>query len=171
MLAFVLVGAGFWIAYLHSELAAQDTRLAYAEKAWRSEVATARAELKRRETKLSLVTSPAVTVFQLRCPGSSGPGAMAHANVYVSADQKRWDLDVQGLASQPPGREYQLWFLIGDEARSGGCFTMQDGQVALLNPASFPAGTTGIAISLEPKGGSMRPTSPPLLVSAPPVRL
>jgi hypothetical protein len=55
--------------------------------------------------------------------------------------------------------------------RSGGCFSMRDGEVAFLNPASFPAGTTGIAISLEPKGGSVRPTSPPILISGEPVRL
>jgi anti-sigma-K factor RskA len=110
-------------------------------------------------------------VFHLRCPSGSGPGATANANVYVSADRKQWELEIQGLASQPPEREYQIWFMVGGETRNGGCFTMQDGEVALLNPASFPPGPTGIAISLEPKGGSMRPTSPPILVSTEPVRL
>lgn len=170
-LVVALVGAGFWIAYLQSELAAQAVRLARAEKEWKSEAQLARTENRELERRLSLVTSPAVTVFHLKCPGGSGPGATANASVYVSADRKNWGLEVQGLASQPAGREYQLWFQVGDEMRSGGCFTMQDGEVALLNPASFPPGTTGIAISLEPKGGSMRPTSPPILVSREPVRL
>lgn len=170
-LVLALVGAGFWIAYLQSELSAQGVRLAWAERESTSELQLVRAEKSELERRLSLVTSPAVTVFHLKCPGGSGPGATANASVYVSADRKKWGLEVQGLASQPAGREYQLWFQVGDEMRSGGCFTMQDGEVALLNPASFPPGTTGIAISLEPKGGSMRPTSPPILVSNEPVRL
>ncbi len=171
VLALALAGAGFWIAYLQSELAAQGTRLAWAEREWKSQAASARDAARALERRFNLVTSPAVTVFHLRCPSGSGPGATANANVYVSADRKLWELEIQGLAAQPPEREYQLWFLVGSEARSGGCFTMQDGEVALLNPASFPPGTTGIAISLEPKGGSMRPTNPPILVSSEPVRL
>ena len=166
-----LGGAGLWIAYLRSELAAQGARLAWAEREWKSAAETAKLEKSELERKLSLVTSPAVTVFHLRCPSGTGPGARANANVYVSADRKRWELQVQGLSSEPPGRDYQLWFVIGDEMRSGGCFSMQDGEVAFLNPASFPPGTTGIAISLEPKGGSTRPTSPPILISGEPVRL
>lgn len=166
-----LIGAGFWIAYLQSELAAQSARLAWAEREWKSEVTAARDELRSIEQRLSLVTSPAVTVFHLRCPSGGGPGATANANVYVSSDRKKWDLQVQGLAAQPEGREYQLWFLVGDETRNGGCFSVQDGEVVLLNPASFPPGTTGIAISVEPKGGSARPTTAPILVSDEPVRL
>jgi hypothetical protein len=166
-----LGGAGLWIAYLQSELAAQGSRLAWVEREWKGAAETAKSEQKELERRLALVTSPAVTVFHLRCPSGAGPGARANANVYVSADRKRWELEVQGLSSEPPGRDYQLWFVIGDEMRSGGCFSMADGEVAFLNPSVFPPGTTGILISLEPKGGSIRPTSPPILVSGEPVRL
>lgn len=171
LFALALVGAGVWIGYLQSELAAQGARLAWAEREGKGRADAAERELRQLEQKLELVTSPAVTVFHLRCPGGSGPGATANANVYVSADRKRWDLDVKGLTPQPPGRDYQLWFLVGDETRSGGCFTVEDGEIVLLNPASFPPGTTGVAISVEPKGGSQRPTTPPILVSEEPVRL
>jgi hypothetical protein len=164
-LALALVGAGFWIAWLQSELAAQSTRLAWAEREWKGRADEAMGELRRLESRLSLVTSPAATVFRLTCPGTNGPGTKANASVYVAADRRNWDLDIQGLEDEPPGHEYQLWFLVGDEAKSGGCFSIEDGEVVLLNPASFPEGTTGIAISLEPKGGSARPTAPPILVS------
>lgn len=164
-LALALVGAGFWIAWLQSELAAQSSRLAWAEREWKGRAEQATNELRQLENRLSLVTSPAATVFRLKCPGTNGPGTKANASVYVSADRRNWDLDIQGLEVEPPDRHYQLWFLVGDEAKSGGCFSIEDGEVVLLNPASFPEGTTGIAISLEPKGGSARPTAPPILVS------
>lgn len=164
-LALALLGAGFWIAWLQSELAAQSSRLAWAEREWKGRAEQASQELRQLENRLSLVTSPAATVFRLKCPGTNGPGTKANASVYVAADRRNWDLDIQGLEDEPPGHEYQLWFLVGDEAKSGGCFSIEDGEVVLLNPASFPEGTTGIAISLEPKGGSARPTAPPILVS------
>ncbi|MFB9994119.1 anti-sigma factor domain-containing protein [Deinococcus oregonensis] len=56
------------------------------------------------------------------------------------------------------GRVYQLWQIVGGQPASLGVF---DGQGILIN--GLKAGAT-IAVSVEPTGGSLQPTTTPILV-------
>ena len=170
-LALAALGLGFGAAYLHSELKASEVRLAWMERQWKGEATAARGELAELRRRFDRVTSAAVTVFSMRCPIQYGPAAGARAMLYVAPDRRSWELAVHGLAPEPPGRDYQLWFMVGDQPRSAGCFKMRDGQPVLAMTREAPPGVTGAAVTVEPAGGSPRPTTPSILVAAQPVRL
>lgn len=166
-----VVGLGTWVAYLSSELAASRARLAWAEREWRSEAEEHRTALARLEKSWKQVTAAAVTIFSLRCPTGHGPAANARVYVYVPPDRSQWELAAHGLAPEPPGREYQVWFLVGDRPQSAGCFHIEDGRAVIAMPERPPEGVTGVAVTIEPKGGSPRPTSDMILVAQQPIRL
>jgi hypothetical protein len=63
-----------------------------------------------------------------------------------------------GLRPAPPGKVYEIWFTRGDFATPAGFLR---GRTALL-PRPVPPGA-GVAVTLEPVGGSHRPTGPLLL--------
>lgn len=165
------VGLGLWNAYLQSELRASRVRLAWAEREWKQDAERQREALGQLERTFEHVTAAAVTIFPLRCPTGRGPAANARVYVYVPPDRSQWELAAHGLAPEPPGREYQLWFLIGDRPQSAGCFHMEGGRAVVAMPETAPPGVTGVAITLEPKGGSPRPTGDMILVAHQPIRL
>ncbi len=171
VLALALVGVGFWGTFLLSELAAERARLAWTEKEWKGTADATRAELRALEERFALVTSPAATVFPLRCPTGHGPAATARGTLYLAPDQKSWELEIFGLAPEPAGRDYQVWFMVGELPRSAGCFNVRDGKAIFPKQGAAPPGTTSVAVTLEPKGGSIRPTSQVLLTAPSPVRL
>lgn len=171
LFALAVAGLGLWTAYLQSELRASQSRLAWAEREWKGQAEAARAALSQVERRYELVTASALTVFPLRCPTGHGPAANARAYLYVTADQRRWDFAIHGLAPEPSGRDYQVWFLVGDQPKSAGCFRIEDGRPVFSMLGEMPLGLTGVAVSVEPKGGSSRPTGPVILVAQTAVRL
>jgi anti-sigma-K factor RskA len=67
-----------------------------------------------------------------------------------------------GLHRAPENHTYQLWLLDGDEPVSAGIFDVSNG-VALLRSEHSPAGFSGAAVTIEPRGGSPAPTTEPIL--------
>jgi len=69
------------------------------------------------------------------------------------------------LASLPPGRVYELWYVPtpGADPRPAGTFLPRAGSVV----ANAHVGTTfvALAVSVEPKGGSPHPTTTPILLT------
>ncbi|WP_228978199.1 anti-sigma factor [Streptomyces sp. DH12] len=86
-------------------------------------------------------------------------GGGARATVVVSRAEDRAVFLASGLPELPEGRAYQLWFADGDRMRPAGLVrddaTVMDGRVA---------GATGMGVTVEPSGGSPRPTTEPLAV-------
>ncbi|MET7286499.1 anti-sigma factor [Streptomyces sp. NPDC005573] len=88
-------------------------------------------------------------------------GDGASGSVVVSRSRDRAVFVVSGMARPPHGRVYQLWFDDGGTMRSAGL--MRSGstdQTVLLRGAVDRA--SGMGITVEPTGGSPRPTSAPL---------
>ena len=66
----------------------------------------------------------------------------------------------------PPDKSYQLWLVAGDgNPLSAGLLTPAEGEGTKMF-ASFPKGTTAkaFAVTIEPAGGSEKPTGPKILV-------
>lgn len=176
LFALAAVGLGFAAFWLASELSSAQVRLARLEsevgrleaaaKAERETLAAAVAELERQR---DFVTARAALVFDLRPPGTS-PQPTARGRLWVAADHQHWQLEVAGLAPTPAGREYQVWFLVDGLPYSGGSFAVTAGRGALVD-AQMPAGTSGVALTLERAGGVPAPTTPRLLVGDSPVDL
>ena len=80
--------------------------------------------------------------------------------IWVNPVGKAPYLAAPSLPALQPGRTYQLWFLQGSKPLPS--VTFQSGSVLTL-PA-LPAGTTELAVTVEPQGGSSAPTTAPILV-------
>ena len=66
------------------------------------------------------------------------------------------------LSAPPEGRTYQAWQIVNGQPVSLGVLTTHSGYVA------FPTGlapATAVALTLEPVGGSVQPTSEPILMT------
>ncbi|MDI3417789.1 anti-sigma factor [Streptomyces luteolus] len=89
-------------------------------------------------------------------------GDGATGTVVVSRAQDRAAFLAAGLPDLPEGKVYQLWFDDGGEMRSAGLVrTGTDDRSATLMDG--PVGkASGMGITVEPAGGSPRPTTSPL---------
>lgn len=95
---------------------------------------------------------------------SSAQGvAGATGRVVASASRDEALIVVNQLAPAPADRTYQLWLIAGDRATSAGLFdTGPDGR-AVRPLTTELTHVDAVGISLEPAGGSPRPTTDPVL--------
>lgn len=71
---------------------------------------------------------------------------------------------VAGLPEAPGSHIYQLWYMRDGEPVSVGTFETRDSVVVMKLAESFD-GYDDAAVTIEPSGGSRRPTSDPILAS------
>jgi anti-sigma factor RsiW len=70
----------------------------------------------------------------------------------------------RGLPSLAAGRAYQLWVLEGEGPTSAGVIEVSDAVVSVR--IRLPRDQGGIAMTIEPAGGSRQPTTEPIVVLA-----
>ncbi|MFB6581221.1 anti-sigma factor domain-containing protein [Streptomyces sp. NPDC056402] len=90
--------------------------------------------------------------------GKAANGALM--TVVSSGHRNKAVLAATGLPAPAPGKTYQLWLDIGGSMRPAG-FITGDGTVPLHGS---PAAATAVGLTVEPAGGSSRPTTDPLLL-------
>ncbi|OCI30353.1 anti-sigma factor [Oerskovia enterophila] len=101
----------------------------------------------------SMLADPAAEIVRGEMVGGGDASAL------VSGDRVLFS--VSDLPQAGAAEDYQLWLVEGDRMVSAGVFDARDGSAALLVEA---AGSAGVAVTLEPAGGSPQPTSDPLVV-------
>jgi anti-sigma-K factor RskA len=122
------------------------------------ELARGQAKLEEQEQEIGVLATPGSAVIALagqkEHPDSKGI-------VYWNKRDNRWVVAAD-LAPAPAGKQYQLWFITGAGPQSAGTFnTDADGHG--FSVVALPPNATGIAaaaITLEPQGGSEKPTMP-----------
>ncbi len=121
-------------------------------------------------SNMSLVTAPGVEVAAMR-PAADGMPVPPEAGgtLFIAADHQHWYLNVRGLQPQQQ-RRYHLWFIADSGTQSGGYFDAQPGTPMQLTSEHMPHDTREIVITLE-EPGSERPTGPPVLRAAAPVKI
>jgi anti-sigma-K factor RskA len=89
------------------------------------------------------------------------PAPDAVADIYWDTTANRWIVNAN-LPPPPPGKVYQLWFVTPDSQVSAGLIKPdQSGHGIALVPLPASIGqVAGAAITLEPEGGSAKPTLP-----------
>jgi anti-sigma-K factor RskA len=114
----------------------------------------------------ALAACAAVAVALHPWASAGGPGGMrrytaqgARASLLVGSDGEAV-LTVRRLPPAPPGKVYEVWVISSGVTLPAGL--MRGAVVALTRPV--PRGAA-VAVSVEPTGGSRRPTGP-LLVRA-----
>jgi anti-sigma-K factor RskA len=90
--------------------------------------------------------------------GTARTSAGGSVTVVASAGLREAIVSTTGMAAPPAGRVYQVWVMTGSGARSAGL--LPGG--TLLASAVTPGDRIGI--SVEPAGGSRRPTTTPVAV-------
>ncbi|MEU9348465.1 anti-sigma factor [Streptomyces sp. NPDC048278] len=89
----------------------------------------------------------------------------ATGTVVVSRGQDRAVFAVSGMARPPGGKVYQLWFDDDGTMRSAGLMDPGRSDQAVLLRGAVD-GASGVGVTVEPAGGSERPTSAPLALLA-----
>ncbi|MEU0114667.1 anti-sigma factor [Streptomyces bobili] len=87
----------------------------------------------------------------------------ATGTVVVSDIRDRAVFVASGMGRPPSGKVYQLWFDDGSTMRSAGLMDPGRTDQAVVMAGAVD-GASGMGITLEPEGGSPRPTSAPLAV-------
>jgi anti-sigma-K factor RskA len=137
---------------LHSQLATLST-----------ENIEARKRLELNAAAMKLISSPGSKMMEL------GPTPMAPSATAKIAFDKTGHamLMAQGLPAAPADKEYQLWFIVGNDKMAGKTFTTDgSGNGVLIDQVPAAAMNSAVfAITVEPKGGSTLPTGQIYLVS------
>jgi anti-sigma-K factor RskA len=148
------------------ELEASNAALAARLDIQAGELAAVRSALESQAGVLQIVASPRTLVASLAAqPGVKGSGRMV-----VDVTSGEAALLVAGLEPAPAGKTYELWAVRGTRPpEPAGLFAMSSGEwTAVRMPGLAAAGEiTTFAVSLEPAGGSARPTGPIVLAGAP----
>lgn len=75
------------------------------------------------------------------------------------------ELVVSGLATPPSGKTYEIWVLRGSSAQAAGLFSPTGKTTVVRLKERVPSGGR-VGITVEPAGGSPRPTAAPVVLSA-----
>lgn len=89
-------------------------------------------------------------------------GESGRATVVRSKAQDRAVITTEDMVSAPSGKDYELWFIEGDEFVSAGLMPDAADQTVVLDGSAAAAAAVGITV--EPDGGSEQPTSDPIAV-------
>ncbi|MFZ5624597.1 MAG: anti-sigma factor domain-containing protein [Gemmatimonadota bacterium] len=139
------------LTVLHAELDQQ-----------RSSLDAARTRLAAREATLDAILEPGVQLHVLAGTGDAKPGIQ----LFWNRPKGVAILHAFNLKPAPAGRTYQLWFIPKDgKPMPSRTFNSEASGHALVQQIEVPAGTelAAAAITEEPEGGSLQPTSPILL--------
>jgi anti-sigma-K factor RskA len=106
-----------------------------------------------RDQVATVLAAPDVRTVNERLPSGGS------ATVVASADRGEALFVVSGLPPAPDGRTYQLWLIGADGARSTGLFDVgADGEVIRALSGDI-RGSKALGVTVEPAGGSPRPTT------------
>lgn len=127
------------------------------------QVETLRADVQRlesvaaeRQRLLTMLASPQVTIVAL--PGSA-QAPQAWARILRDGQRSEWVVVTHELPPLPPGKAYQLWFLVGGKPQPSGTFRPENGYGVLRTAVpALPGGVHGAAVSIEPEAGVTQPT-------------
>lgn len=112
------------------------------------------------EERLDAVSSVLAAPDARTSQGKAANGALM---TFVSSDRRNMAVvTATGLPSPAPGTTYQLWLDVDGSMRPAG-FLHGDGTVPVKGD---PAAATAVGLTVEPAGGSSRPTTDPLLLMA-----
>ncbi|MGH3189706.1 MAG: anti-sigma factor [Streptosporangiaceae bacterium] len=83
-------------------------------------------------------------------------------SVVVSDQQRGAVVSTTGMTALPTGRVYQLWVIDASGARSAGLLQAAGQTGAVLASGVLPGDRIGITV--EPSGGTSRPTTTPIVI-------
>lgn len=142
--ALVLALGMVWAGWQARQLAHERNRLA--------------AELVAVRDTLDLVRSPGARLhFDVMTGGRAGT-----VTFFADSASGRWLVSCNGLAPNRPGETYQVWFVTAAGMRSALLMPMHDDSPMIAAVGMPDEAVMGVAMSVEPEGGSADPKGPML---------
>ena len=89
-------------------------------------------------------------------------GEAGRATLTRSKSHDRAVITTEDMVSAPTGKDYELWFIDGDEIVSAGLMPDVPDQTVVLDGSA--GGAAAVGITVEPDGGSDQPTTDPIAV-------
>lgn len=146
VLVIVLGAAGYWTVQTVGSL--------------RQEVAQLAGMLDRyRDTLNTFLRGPASHI--LYAPVTTN-GRLGAVTILTDSVSRRWLVRCEGLAPNEVDETYQLWYLTDQGPRAAGLMPMMtsDPMTMTLEVPADSARVTGVAMSIEPRDGSAKPSGP-----------
>jgi len=112
------------------------------------------------QNRLQFIQNPATEHVHLR-GFDEGLAPEAQAIVYWNAHEQGAYLNIVNLPEPPPGKQYQLWADVEGEMIDMGVFEMTQ----QLQKMKFIANAESLNVTLEPKGGSIKPNVSQLYIN------
>lgn len=122
-------------------------------------------QLARRERVLSSLLEGEGQLYLVKV-GADSAGTGPGLQFYWNARQGKALAHVYRLTPAPAGRDYQIWALVGGKPVSLAVFNSDAEGYALVEVegiARSVRGVTAVLVSVEPRGGSVQPTTAPFL--------
>jgi anti-sigma-K factor RskA len=101
---------------------------------------------------------------------SSNPRLLSHtttagglATVVLAADRHQLVVTMSGLPALPDGKVYQFWLIKGKNAVSAGLLPQAEAGQPVTLLASGVTNGDALGLTVEPAGGSKKPTTTPIL--------
>ena len=94
--------------------------------------------------------------------GGSGTEQGAGAEL-VTLESDRAILVAENMPPVPEGKTYQIWVIKGDTPQPSGLFDPKGDSIAVVVEKPLE-GADAVAVTVEPEGGSKKPTTEPMLV-------
>jgi anti-sigma-K factor RskA len=92
--------------------------------------------------------------------------ANCHASGVLRAAGGNLELEVHGLAALPAGKQYQAWMIMpGRAPLAEPVFTATPAGDGVVAFAGTPVKGAAVALTVEPAGGSLHPTTKPFLIA------
>jgi Anti-sigma-K factor rskA len=132
-----------WNISLQRRLSTQSAQITANRASWQSMIV--------------LLNDPTVRWYDLA-------GGTAKGHFWAAPQGKVACLVIQGLPALPSDKVYQVWLVERGEHTSGGVFEAREGNGWVLVRSNEPlADYDVVGVTIEPRGGSDGPTSPPVL--------
>jgi anti-sigma-K factor RskA len=147
---FAGVGVGGWVI-------GQNT----SHNSLEQQLAQAQASQAQQEALLAIMASPDAKV------ASSTVDDGGTVTVASSQKANQAAVLVRDMPAPPPGKTYELWFISATGAVRAGLMSGTDGNTASMQVLDGPlGGATHVGITVEPDGGSAKPTTTPIVIQA-----
>jgi anti-sigma-K factor RskA len=150
------IGLGAMLVNTRRQLAAREAAI----DSVRSTLAQVETRLSEREKTLNTIMEPGVILSTLSTTGTPEP----RIQLFWNPSRNSAIVHAFNLSPTEAGRVYQLWFIKDGKPVPSVTFSSESSGHALVQNVALPEGITHAAITIEPTGGSLQPTTPVLMI-------
>lgn len=144
-----------------AELEGQNQELAADKKAVSNKLDQVKTNNQKVQDKLAIVQNKATEKVRLQGTDNQKDGL---ATIYWNKNSNKVFLNVNKLKNPPTKKQYQLWALVDGKPVDMGVFDLPENPEQLKRMTVEVKNAGGFAVTLEPKGGSKKPTMDQMMV-------